>query len=222
MRLLLVEDDQILGDGIRAGLKQTGFSVDWVQDGESARDTLTSSHSYQLVILDLGLPRLSGLEVLKALREAGNAVPVLILTARDAITDRIVGLDSGADDYLIKPIDLNELAARVRALLRRSMGRAAPVLKHGDLILDPAAHRVSLGGKDVELSPREFTVLQLLLENEGRVLTRESLEEAVYGWNEEPESNAIEVHVHHLRKKLSGELIRTIRGVGYLIEKETQ
>lgn len=218
MRLLLVEDDASLGDGIRVGLRQAGYTVDWLKDGRAAQLAL-ETESYALVVLDLGLPRLSGLDLLKWLRNAGKELPVLILTARDTVQDRVAGLDGGADDYLVKPFDLDELAARIRALLRRHSGRAVPLLQHGELILDPAAHRVTLAGQAVELSPREFTVLQVLLENRGRVHSREQLEQALYGWGGEVESNALEVHIHHLRRKLGSQLIRNIRGVGYVIEK---
>jgi two-component system OmpR family response regulator/two-component system response regulator QseB len=170
-------------------------------------------------VLDLGLPRLSGMEVLNRARQRGQTMPILILTARDATGDKVAGLDSGADDFLVKPIDLDELTARIRALTRRSAGRAAPLLIHGDLALDPAAHTVTLSGQPVELSSREFPLLQMLLENAGRVLTRSQLEQSIYGWRDEPDSNALEVHIHHLRKKLGNELIRTLRGVGYTIAK---
>jgi DNA-binding response OmpR family regulator len=218
MRLLLVEDDSLLGDGIRAGLRLGGYTVDWVKDGRAAQLAL-EAEEYGLVVLDLGLPRLSGLELLRWLRQAGQSLPVLILTARDTVADRVKGLDSGADDYLVKPFDLEELVARVRALLRRSGGRASPLLEHGGIALDLAAHRVTRLGLTVELSPREFAILQQLLENTGRVLSRERLEQSLYGWNEEVESNAVEVHIHHLRKKLGSELIRTVRGVGYMIAR---
>lgn len=220
MRLLLVEDDPLLGDGIRAGLRLAGYTVDWVKDGRAAQLALEADE-YSLVVLDLGLPRLSGLELLRWLRQGGRTQPVLILTARDTLADRVNGLDSGADDYLVKPFELEELSARIRALLRRSSGRAEPVLTHGELVLDPAAHRATRLGAEVELSPREFAILQQLLENAGRVLSRERLEQSLYGWNEEVESNAVEVHIHHLRKKLGTELIRTVRGVGYMIDRET-
>ncbi|MDA8383936.1 MAG: response regulator [Betaproteobacteria bacterium] len=218
MRLLLVEDDALLGDAVRAGLMQDGYSVDWVDDGRAAALAL-EAEPYALVVLDLGLPQMSGLEVLKRLRERGVGIPVLILTARDAVGDRVRGLDSGADDYLVKPFDLNELAARIRALLRRRAGRAAPRLVHGDVILDPGARTVSLAGSPVDLTHREFALLQELLENSGRVLSREHLGDSLYGWNEEVESNTVEVHIHHLRKKLRPGLIRTVRGVGYMIDK---
>jgi len=217
MRLLLVEDDPLLGDGIRAGLGQDDYTVDWFKDGRSAEAVLKSEH-YDLMVLDLGLPDKSGLEVLKQLRARGNDLPVLILTARDAISDRVAGLDSGADDYMVKPFDLDELSARLRALLRRHSGRAHSEIRHGDITLDPAAHSVSLAGKNVDISPREYAVLHLLLENEGKVLSRSRLEDGLYSWDGEVESNAIEVYIHHLRKKLGTSLIRTIRGVGYIID----
>ena len=218
MRILLVEDDPQLGDGLTIGLRQAGFAVDWVKDGNAA-DHALHAESFDLVVLDLGLPRLSGMEVLTRARSRGQIMPVLILTARDATGDKVSGLDAGADDYLVKPIDLDELTARIRALTRRSAGRAAPLLTHGDLALDPAAHSVTQAGQPVELSSREFSLLQLLLENAGRVLTRSQLEQSLYGWRDEPDSNALEVHIHHLRKKLGSELIRTLRGVGYTIPK---
>ena len=218
MRILLVEDDPELGDGLTIGLRQAGFAVNWLKDGNSA-DQALQSESFDLVVLDLGLPRLSGMEVLTRARGRDQTMPVLILTARDATGDKVSGLDAGADDYLVKPIDLDELTARIRALTRRSAGRAAPVLTHGDLALDPAAHSVTLAGQPVELSSREFSLLQMLLESAGRVLTRSQLEQSLYGWRDEPDSNALEVHIHHLRKKLGSELIRTLRGVGYTIAK---
>jgi len=218
MRILLVEDDPQLGDGLTIGLRQAGFAVDWVKDGNSA-DRALQSETFDLVVLDLGLPRLSGMEVLTRARGRRQTLPVLILTARDATGDKVSGLDAGADDYLVKPVDLDELAARIRALTRRSVGRAAPLLTRGDLALDPAAHSVTLAGAPVELSSREFSLLQMLLENAGRVLSRSQLEQSVYGWRDEPDSNALEVHIHHLRKKLGSELIRTLRGVGYTIPR---
>jgi two-component system OmpR family response regulator/two-component system response regulator QseB len=218
MRILLVEDDPELGDGLTVGLRQAGFAVDWLRDGNSA-DQALQSESFDLVVLDLGLPRLSGMDVLSRARARGLTVPILILTARDATGDKVSGLDAGADDYLVKPIDLDELSARIRALTRRSAGRAAPLLTHGELAVDLAAHRVTLAGQEIELSSREYSLLQMLLENAGRVLTRTQLEQSVYGWRDEPDSNALEVHIHHLRKKLGGDLIRTLRGVGYTIPK---
>jgi two-component system, OmpR family, response regulator QseB len=218
MRILLVEDDALLGDGIRAGLRLAGFAVDWVRDGHLARSAL-DAEEYALLILDLGLPKLSGMELLKWLRGQGVKIPVLVLTARDTVADRIAGLDAGADDYLIKPFDLDELIARLRALLRRGGGIAAPVLQHGGISLDPASHQVLQDGRLIELSAREFTLLHELLLHSGRVQSREQLEQRLYGWGEEVESNAIEVHIHHLRRKLGNALIRTMRGVGYVIDK---
>ena len=216
MRLLLVEDDEQLGRATQAGLAEAGFAVDWVRDGVAA-DAALSTEDFAAVVLDLGLPRRSGLEVLARLRAAGKKTPVLILTARDAIEDRVKGLDTGADDYVVKPFRLEELAARLRALVRRSHGAAAPVLKVGPITLDPATRAVTCRGRSVELSTREFGVLRELMLNAGRVLSREQLQSRVYRWGEEVESNAIEVHVHHLRRKLFAEAIRTIRGVGYMM-----
>ena len=218
MRLLLVEDDRLLGEGIEMGLKQQAYTVDWLQDGEAA--VLAMQHEdYDAVVLDIGLPRKNGIEVLKEVRRKGSMAPVLILTALDAIEDRVAGLDAGADDYLTKPFDLNELYARIRALIRRSAGRAEAKIIHGDLELDPASHQVNFSGKPVDLSRREYTVLLELMENRGRVLSRRQLEQGLYGLGEEVESNAVEVHVHHIRKKIDSKLIRTVRGVGYIIEK---
>ena len=219
MRILVVEDDRLLGDGIQAGLGQAGFAVDWVQDGIAAELAL-KTRSHAAVVLDLGLPRLAGLDLLRRMRAAGNKMPVLVLTARDAIEDRIKGLDSGADDYVVKPFDLHELAARLRALVRRSAGEAAPALCLGGIELDPAARRVQFKGKPVELPAREYALLHALLLGAGRVLTREQLTERLYAWGEEVESNAIDVHVHHLRRKLAPHLIRTVRGVGYVIPRQ--
>jgi len=222
MRILLVEDDPLLGDGLTAGLRQAGFAVDWVKDGVVA-DHALKSESFDLVVLDLGLPRLSGMEILRRLRErpgdAGGNTPVLVLTARDATGDKVAGLDAGADDYLVKPVDLDELAARVRALTRRAAGRTMPQVHHGELMLDPIARQVTQHGEAVELSAREFDLLQALLENTGRVMTRTQLEGALYGWRDEPDSNALEVHIHHLRRKLGNDLIKTLRGIGYTISR---
>ncbi|HSD44302.1 MAG TPA: response regulator transcription factor [Burkholderiales bacterium] len=218
MRILVVEDDPLLADGLQAGLRQAGFDVDLAQDGVTA-DLALGTHGYAAVVLDLGLPRLGGLEVLRRLRAGSRAVPVLILTARDRVEDRIKGLDSGADDYVVKPVDLGELAARLRALIRRSKGEAASVLQNGALHLDPAARQVTFGGKRIELQAREFAMLHELMLNAGRVLSREQLVERLYAWGEEIESNAIEVHVHHLRRKLAPDVIRTVRGVGYLMPR---
>lgn len=218
MRILLVEDDAILGDGIAAGLKDEGLNVDWFRDGESA-ESVIRTETYDLVILDLNLPGKSGLDILKAMRSRDNSVPVLVLTARDTVQDRITGLDSGADDYMIKPFDLDELSARIRALIRRSHGRSSPVLQHNNLTLDPASHQVTLDNKPVTLTHREFVILHQLLEHTGLVLTRQRLEETLYSWDNNVMSNTVEVHIHHLRKKFGQTLIRTIRGVGYIIEK---
>ena len=218
MRILLAEDDPQLGDGLTVGLRQDGYAVDWVKDGIAA-DLALQNEGYDLLVLDLGLPRLPGMEVLARLRGRGQALPVLILTARDAAGDKIAGLDGGADDYVVKPVCLDELAARVRALARRAAGRAQPLLRHGDLVLDPAARQATLRGEPIDLSAREFSLLQLLVENAGRAMTRAQLEASLYGWRDEPDSNALEVHVHHLRKKLGADLIKTLRGIGYLVPK---
>ena len=219
MRTLLVEDNALLGDGLRAGLRQADFEVDWVRDGADAAHA-AETESFAAIVLDLGLPNMDGLAVLRRLRARGIKTPILILTARDAVQDRVTGLDAGADDYVVKPVDLAELAARLRALVRRARGEAAPALRRGDLELDPAAHRVVFRGRSVELSAREFALLHELMLNAGRVLSREQLEERLYSWGREVESNAVEVHVHHLRRKLSPRLIRTIRGVGYLMPRD--
>jgi two-component system OmpR family response regulator/two-component system response regulator QseB len=218
MRVLIVEDDRLLGDGIKAGLAQAGFAADWVQDGVAAELALGTALP-DAVVLDLGLPRLGGLELLRRLRAAGNRIPVLIVTARDAVEDRIKGLDAGADDYVVKPFDLHELAARLRALIRRAAGEAAPLVRVAELELDPAARRVRFKGASVDLPAREFALLHALMLNPERVLTREQLSEKLYAWGEEVESNAIDVHVHHLRRKLAPQVIRTVRGVGYLMPR---
>ena len=218
MRILLVEDDSMIGEAVRTGLRQDGFAVDWVQDAESA-DIAVKAEPYALVLLDLGLPRKGGLDWLRELRRRGNRTPVLVLTARDAVADRVAGLDSGADDYLVKPFDLDELAARLRALLRRQAGRAEPLLKHADLTLDPATREARLKGQPVILSAREFALLAALMERPSSILSRSQLEERLYGWGEEVESNAVEVHIHNLRKKLGPELIRNVRGLGYTLSR---
>jgi len=216
MRILLVEDDLLLGDGLRTRLRQLGFLVDWVQDGEAAeRELIAGQHA--AAVLDLGLPRKDGMDVLAALRRAGMTIPILVLTARDAVADRIRGLDVGADDFVIKPVDADELAARLRALIRRSHGRPQERLVIGNVVLDPAARVVERGGVQIDLSLREFDLLHALMLNCGRVLSREQLEAHIYGWGQEVESNAIEVHVHHLRRKLGGPFIQTVRGVGYRV-----
>ncbi|CAI8932047.1 MULTISPECIES: response regulator [Pseudomonas] len=217
MRLLLIEDDAALGEGIDHALSREGYTVDWLHDGSSALHSLLSE-TFDLVVLDLGLPRLDGLEVLRRMRHNGATVPVLILTARDATEDRIAGLDAGADDYLVKPFDLAELKARLRALLRRSAGRARALIEHAGITLDPGSQQVTYHGQAVALTPKEYQLLHELLSPPGRVMTRERLVQLLYGWNEEAESNTLEVHIHHLRKKFSTDLIRTVRGVGYLVE----
>ena len=218
MRLLLVEDDALLGDAVKTGLMQFGYVVDWLTDGESAKSAL-KSEIFELIILDLGLPKLSGLALLQYVRNEGNNTPVIILTAREAIEDRVKGLDSGADDYLIKPFDLNELSARIRALTRRSQGRTDSILQYQNIRLDPAAHTVYLDDAIINMSRREFSLLQKLLESSGQVLSREQLMQSIYGWEEDVDSNALEVHIHNLRKKLNSNFIRTIRGIGYMVEK---
>jgi DNA-binding response OmpR family regulator len=219
MRVLLAEDDPLLGDGLRAGLRQNGFQVDWVRDGEAAERELRAQ-PYAAVVLDLGLPRKDGMAVLAAVRRAGLTLPVLVLTARDTVPDRIQGLDVGADDYVVKPVDLGELAARLRALVRRAHGQPQESLQVRDVALDPAARAVRRAGEPVTLSAREFDLLHALMLNAGRVLSREQLEQRIYSWGEEVESNAVEVHIHHLRRKLGGALIRTVRGVGYTLSRD--
>ncbi|MEO8137850.1 MAG: winged helix-turn-helix domain-containing protein [Betaproteobacteria bacterium] len=218
MRILLVEDDPLLGDGLRAGLRQFGFQVDWVRDGVAAERELRAE-PYAAAVLDLGLPLKDGVDVLAAVRRAGITLPVLVLTARDAVPERIRGLDAGADDYVIKPVDLHELAARLRALVRRAHGQPQECLTADDVVLDPAARSVHRAGTAVPLSTREFDVLHALMLNVGRVLSREQLEQQIYSWGEEVESNAVEVHVHHLRRKLGAALIQTVRGVGYMLPR---
>lgn len=218
MRILLVEDDLMVGEAARKGLRQDGFAVDWVQDGAAATLALRQE-DYALVLLDLGLPQKNGLAVLQELRAAGNKVPVLIATARDAVADRVAGLDAGADDYLIKPYDLEELSARMRALLRRQAGRVDSLIQVRDVSLNPATREVLLQGRPVVLSAREFTLLQAFLDRPGVVLSRAQLEEKLYGWDDSVDSNAIEVHIHALRKKLGSDFIKNVRGIGYLVPK---
>ena len=216
MRILVVEDDTLLGDALQAGLRQAGFAVDWLRDGAAA-DAALRTEPFAAVVLDLGLPRLAGFEVLRKLRGRDDRTPVLILTARDAVDDRVKGLDAGADDYVVKPTAIAELAARLRALVRRSLGAATSELRLGGLEIDPAARTVRFEGQPVELQPREFAVLHALVLHAGRVMTRAQLESRLYEWGQALESNAIEVHVHHLRRKLAPSLIRTVRGVGYMV-----
>jgi DNA-binding response OmpR family regulator len=218
MRVLLVEDDDLIGSGVEAGLRQAGFTVDWARDGRAAALALGTT-GYELVVLDLGLPKLSGTELLKGLRGRRDDTPVLILTARDSVPDRVSGLAAGADDYLGKPFDLTELIARCRALLRRAQGRSVELIRYGALHVDPTSLTATQDGRPVPLTGRECTVLVALLTHQGTPLSRTRLEESLYGWQEEVESNAIEVHISNLRKKLGAHMIRTIRGVGYVMEK---
>jgi two-component system response regulator QseB len=216
MRVLVVEDDPMIGRAVANGLQDAGYAVDWVRDGAAAELAL-SSDTYDLALLDLGLPRKDGLEVLKSVRRAKKDVPVLVITARDSVADRVAGLDVGADDYLVKPFDLDELLARARAVIRRRSGRGSPEVAHGPLTLDPVRRKVTFRGAPVELSAREFAILEALMQEPGAVVSREKLEDAVYGWGSEPGSNTVEVHLHHLRRKLEPALIRNVRGVGYRI-----
>jgi two-component system, OmpR family, response regulator QseB len=218
MRLLLVEDDAMIGESVRKGLRQDGFSVDWMKDGHSAESALERD-LHDLLLLDLGLPGKEGLDVLKSLRRKGNAIPVLILTARDAVADKVAGLNAGADDYLVKPFDLEELAARVHALLRRRAGRADVVIRHGGLALNPATHEATLDDRPLTLSAREFALLEALLERPGAVLSVGQLEDKLYGWDDEVGSNTVEVYIHSLRKKLGADFIKNVRGVGYMVPR---
>ena len=219
MHILLAEDDPLLGDGLRAGLRQLGFQVDWVRNGEAAERELRAQ-PYAAAVLDLGLPLKDGMEVLAAVRRAGVTLPVLVLTARDAVPDRIRGLDVGADDYVVKPVDLHELAARLRALIRRAHGQPQECLAVQDIVLDPAARSVRQAGEPVTLSTREFDLLHAFMLNADRVLSREQLEQHLYSWGQEVESNAVEVHIHNLRRKLGTTLIQTVRGVGYILLRD--
>ncbi len=219
MRILLAEDDIMLGEALQDALHAQGFVVDWLKDGEAALQALLNDR-FDLLILDLGLPRRDGMDVLTTIRRREMDIPVLILTARDATSDRVAGLDAGADDYLLKPFDLGELSARLRALLRRRSGRARPEIRHGELRVDPAAQRVFLSENEIILPRREYMLLKELLDHAGEVLTRDKLEAALYGWMEEVESNTLEVHIQQLRKKLGSDFIRTVRGVGYMIPAE--
>src|SRR6186713_1646859 len=216
MRLLLVEDDSMIGAAAQQGLRHEGHTVDWVRDGPAA-ETAVAGSTYDLVLLDLGLPRKDGLSILRGWRARGNAVPVLIVTARDAVSDRVAGLDAGADDYLVKPFDLDELSARVRAVARRRSGRAESVIRIGELEIESSTKHVRWKGADVTLSPREYALLEALANRPGAYLTRAQLEERLYGWDEEIASNAVEVHIHGLRRKLDPELIRNVRGMGYTL-----
>jgi two-component system response regulator QseB len=219
MRVLVVEDDRMIAQGLHTALRQDGYTVDGVSDGRSADEALRSSR-FDLVLLDLGLPARSGLEVLRGLRGRGDATPVIIVTARDDIRDRIEGLDAGADDYIVKPFDLDEVAARMRSVLRRAAGRGDPCIRHRGITLDPVSHAVEQNGEPVVLSAHEFSVLEALLQRPGAVLSRAQLEDRLYGWSDSIESNAIEVYVHGLRRKLGSDAIRTLRGVGYFVPKD--
>jgi len=219
MRLLLVEDDVMVGTSIRTGLRQEGYTVDWVRDGVAA-ELAVQTTDYEAILLDIGLPKKSGLDVLARWRRQNNPVPVLIITARDAVADRVCGLDAGADDYLVKPFDLDELAARLRALLRRRSGRNTPRIEHGTLTLDPLTHEVKLEGNTINLSGREFALLHTLLESPGIPLSRAKLEDQIYGWGEEISSNTVEVYIHSLRRKLGNHWVRNVRGVGYMIPRQ--
>jgi two-component system response regulator QseB len=214
MRILLVEDDPMIGESVVSGLASEGHAVDWVRDGVAAEAAVATT-PYALVLLDLGLPRRDGVEVLKDLRARKLDLPVLVMTARDTVRDRVAGLDAGADDYLVKPFDLDELSARVRALLRRASGRAEPLVERGSLVLNPATHEVRWQGEALDVSGREFALLAALAERHGAVVSRAQLEEKLYGWNESIGSNAVEVHIHNLRRKLGEDAIRTVRGLGY-------
>ena len=218
MRVLLVEDDEMIAQGLQTALRQAAFAVDWMRDGKSAGMALQTSN-FDLVLLDLGLPHRDGIDVLRDLRKRGNATPVIILTARDEIQHRIAGLDAGADDYIVKPFDLDEVTARMRSVLRRAAGRGDPGIQHGDLRLDPVTRRVERGGVPVPLSSHEYAVLEALLQRPGAVLSRTQLEDRLYGWDEPIGSNAVEVYVHGLRRKLGSDVIRNLRGVGYFVPK---
>jgi two-component system response regulator QseB len=208
----------MIGESVRKALRQGSFTVDWVQDGQAAEIAVDNA-AYDLVILDLGLPKKAGLDVLKSLRQSGNRIPILVLTARDAVSDRVKGLDAGADDYLVKPFEIEELEARIRALCRRQSGRVDSVIKHGDVVLNIATREVHLKGEPVTLSGREFALLAAFLDRPGAVLSLSQLEEKIYGWGDEVGSNAVEVYIHALRKKLGSEFIKNVRGVGYMVSR---
>ena len=221
MRLLLVEDDEILGDGLVAGLKMEGYAVDWLTNGKLADEAL-KLNAYELIVLDLNVPDMDGMYILKALRARKDETPVMVLTAKDTISDRVLGLDSGADDFVIKPFELDEVCARLRALARRSEGRSAPTIEYKGISLDPASHLVIYNDEKVELSQKEFEILSFLMGNIGKVVSRSRLEESLYSWDSDVESNTVEVHIHYLRKKLDPTLIRTVRGVGYIIDNDEE
>ncbi|MDI1232089.1 MAG: response regulator [Methylobacter sp.] len=219
MRLLLVEDDEILGDGLVEGLKMEGYAVDWLTNGKLADEAL-KLNCYELIVLDLNLPDMEGLEILRALRARKDETPVMVLTAKDTVPDRVLGLDSGADDFVIKPFELDEVCARLRALARRNEGRSVPNIEYKGIILDPASHQVTWNDEKIDLSQKEFEILSFLMSNIGKVISRARLEESLYSWDSDVESNTVEVHIHHLRKKLDPSIIRTVRGVGYIIDED--
>ncbi|MDD5412812.1 MAG: response regulator [Methylobacter sp.] len=219
MRLLLVEDDEILGEGLVEGLKMEGYVVDWLTNGKLADEAL-KLNCYELIVLDLNLPDMEGLDILKALRARKDETPVMVLTAKDTVPDRVLGLDSGADDFVIKPFELDEVCARLRALARRNEGRSVPNIEYKGIVLDPASHQVTWNDEKVDLSQKEFEILSFLMSNIGKVISRARLEESMYSWDSDIESNTVEVHIHHLRKKLDPSIIRTVRGVGYIIDED--
>lgn len=219
MRLLLVEDDSMVGEGLRKALRQDGFTVDWVQDGRAA-ELAVESENYDLMLLDLGLPKKGGLEVLSSIRQGGSRLPIMVLTARDAVCDRVKGLDAGADDYLVKPFDFDELEARIRALLRRQAGRADSVIRQGELTLNPASREVCFKGQPVPVSGREYSLLAAFLDRPGAVLSLAQLGEKIYGWDDEVGSNTVEVYIHSLRKKFGADFIKNVRGVGYMVPRQ--
>jgi two-component system OmpR family response regulator len=218
MRVLLVEDDRMIGEVVTQALKEASYAVDWVRDGQTALNTL-AVQLYDLVLLDLGLPKKDGLDVLRSIRGKNNPVPVLIITARDTLDDKIRGLDSGADDYVLKPFEMTELLARMRAVSRRKSGTAGPVLSNGIISLDPATREVQVDGQNTVLSAREFALLMALMVRPGAILSRADLEDRIYGWNEEVESNAVEFLIHALRKKLGAKAIQNVRGMGWMVSK---
>lgn len=218
MRVLLVEDDKLLGEGIKQGLIQEGHTVDWMTDGKTG-ETAMIVEKFDVCILDLGLPEKSGLEVLKTVRKKEIDINIIILTAQDSPEDKVAGLDAGADDYLTKPFNLGELTARLRALQRRATGRTSNIIVHNNISLDPVSHIVQIDGTNVIIPPKEFALLQKLLENAGKVITKDALAQALYSWDSDVDSNTLEVHIHHLRKKVGTDIIRTVRGVGYIIDK---
>ncbi len=219
MRVLLIEDDRMIGEAIESALQDATYAVDWVRDGVSALNAF-ENQDYSIVLLDLGLPKKDGLKVLSAIREKGNLVPLLVVSARDAVEDRIKGLDAGADDYVLKPFEMGELLARMRAVLRRKGGAAGPTMSNGEIFLNPTTREASVGGNQIRLSAREFSLLYTLMLRPGAILSRSELEERIYGWNEEVESNAVEFLIHALRKKLGSSSIKNVRGVGWMVSKE--